>query len=220
MIPVLFEDRNIVAVEKPIGLASIPERDSSKESVLTGMERQLSRKLYIVHRLDKDASGVLLFAKNSDTHAFLNEQFAGRTVDKTYAAVVHGLVAEEKRTIEAPLRQFGSGRMGVDVVQGKPSATAFEVVSRFDGLTLVHAHPITGRRHQIRVHCYHMGHPIAGDPLYGDRTLQRNYSRLLLHAIRIAFNTRTGKKITVESRLPAEFLAIASVKSPAFQPVN
>ncbi len=210
MIPILYEDRHIVVVDKPAGLASIPERDCSIDCVMSLMERQLRRKLLIVHRLDKDASGILLYAKNPESHRYMNKLFSDRLIEKTYAAVVHGIVVEEEGTIEAPIRVYGSGRMGVDEVRGKPSLTDFKVIKRLAGHTFIEAYPITGRRHQIRVHCYYKGHPIVGDSLYGDKNLQKNYPRLLLHARRLVFTGLNGKRTEVESRLPREFLPIVS----------
>ena len=206
MVRILFDNRSLVAVDKPAGLASIPERDLARDSALSLLEKQLRRKLFIVHRLDKDASGILIFAKNPEAHKHLNDQFADRKIEKVYVAVVHGVVADDKGVVEAALRQYGSGRMGVDDVRGKPSTTGYSVVERYKSNTLIHAFPVTGRRHQIRVHCYHIGHPIVGDPLYGDREIQKNYPRLLLHALRISFVEPEGAPVTLESKLPPEFL--------------
>ena len=205
MLTILFEDDDIVAVEKPSGVATIPERDLSKESVLSILEGRLGMKLFIVHRLDKEASGVVLFAKNAIAHRLLNKQFFERTVEKTYAALVLGRVQDDRGVIDAPIRQFGSGRMGVDAVRGKPSLTRYEVVQRFEATTLINAFPSTGRRHQIRVHCYNLGNPIAGDPFYGKKNVQERYSRLMLHAMRISFTSVDGQRITVESEVPREF---------------
>ena len=210
MIPILYEDRHIVVVDKPAGLASIPERDRSIDCVMSLMERQLRRKLLIVHRLDKDASGILLYAKNPESHRYMNKLFTDRLIEKTYGAVVHGIIAEEEGTIEAPIRVYGSGRMGVDEVRGKPSRTDFKVIKRLADHTFIEAYPITGRQHQIRVHCYYKGHPIVGDALYGDKNLQKNYPRLLLHARRLVFTGLNGKRTEVASRLPKEFLPIVS----------
>jgi tRNA pseudouridine32 synthase/23S rRNA pseudouridine746 synthase len=205
MIPILYEDDDIIAVDKPAGVASIPERDRAKDTVLSLLEKQTGRKLFIVHRLDKEVGGVMLFAKNPAAHKYLNDAFFARNVHKTYRALVHGVLKEEKGSIDRPIRQFGSGRMGVDEKKGKPSLTKYEVIKRFDDRTLIHAYPVTGRRHQIRVHCYHIGHPIAGDKLYGDKTLQKGCARLMLHAERIEFTSRNGATITVESKVPEEF---------------
>jgi RluA family pseudouridine synthase len=216
MIPVLYEDDDIIAVDKPAGTASIPERDRAKETVLSLLEKQTGRKLFIVHRLDKDAGGVMLFAKTADAHRYLNEEFFNRNVSKTYLALVHGTVQEDKGEIDRPLRQFGSGRMGVDEKKGKPSLTKYEVIKRSDDRTLVHAYPVTGRRHQIRVHLYHIGHPIVGDQRYGDRNVQKNFPRLMLHAERIEFTSKNGKKISVESSTAPE--AMSCYMRPARPP--
>jgi RluA family pseudouridine synthase len=206
MLPILFEDGDMIAIEKPAGIASIPERDRAKETILSLLENQLKRKLFIVHRLDKEVSGVMLFAKNAGMHKYLNEAFFNGNVHKTYRALVHGIVIEEKGEIDRPIRQFGSGRMGVDEKRGKPSRTKYEVIKRFDEYTLINACPVTGRQHQIRVHLYHIGHPVAGDMLYGDKNHQKNYPRLMLHAERIEFTLKNGKNIIVESKAPEEFI--------------
>jgi tRNA pseudouridine32 synthase/23S rRNA pseudouridine746 synthase len=93
----------------------------------------------------------------------------------------------------------------------EPSLTRFEVVKRSDAATLLHAFPVTGRRHQIRVHLYHIGHPVAGDPLYGDKNIQKNWPRLMLHAERIAFTNPEGKEISVTSKAPEEFTILPKV---------
>ncbi|MBN2188447.1 MAG: RluA family pseudouridine synthase [Chitinispirillaceae bacterium] len=206
MITVLYEDDDILAVDKPAGIASIPERNRSVESVKAMLEKQLGQKLFVVHRLDKEVSGVMLFAKTAAAHRYLNEAFFNRNVHKTYRALVLGAVKEDKGEIDAPIRQFGSGRMGVDKKKGKPSLTRFEVLERSGACTLLRAFPLTGRRHQIRVHLYHIGHPVAGDPLYGDKNLRKDYSRLMLHAEKIQFKNPGGKKIAIESKTPQELI--------------
>jgi len=206
MVPILYEDDDVIAVDKPVGVASIPERDRSKNTVQSLLEKQLGRKPFIVHRLDKEVGGVMLFAKNPETHKYLNEAFFNRNVHKTYRALVHGTIQEPKRSIDRPIRQFGSGRMGVDEKRGKPSCTNFEVIKRLDQRTLIRAYPVTGRRHQIRVHLYHIGHPIVGDRLYGDRELQKTYPSLMLHSERIEFTSRNGLHIAVESKVPEQLI--------------
>jgi tRNA pseudouridine32 synthase / 23S rRNA pseudouridine746 synthase len=205
MVPVLYEDNDILAIDKPAGIASIPERDRSADSVLSILEKQTGQKLFIVHRLDKEVSGVMLFAKNAAAHRYLNEAFSMRSVRKTYRAVALGALKNDSGEIDAPVRQFGSGRMGVDEKRGKPSQTRYEVIKRLDDCTLLHAFPVTGRRHQIRVHFYHIGHPVAGDQLYGDKNIQKDFPRLMLHAEKIEFNSSSGKKIIVESKVPDNF---------------
>jgi tRNA pseudouridine32 synthase/23S rRNA pseudouridine746 synthase len=206
MPPILYEDDDIIAVDKPAGVASIPERDRAKETVPSLLEKQLGLKAFIVHRLDKEVSGVMLFAKNPETHRYLNEEFFNRNVCKTYCALVHGALTEEKITIDKPIRLFGSGRMGIDEIRGKRSLTRYEVIKRYDDRTLIHAYPLTGRRHQIRVHLYSIGHPIVGDLLYGDMAIQKKYPRLMLHSESIRFKNSKGKEITVESKVPEQLI--------------
>jgi len=205
MIPILYDHNDILAIEKPAGISSIPERNLSKETVLSILEKQLGQKLFVVHRLDKEVSGVMLFARTAAAHKHLNKAFFDRTVSKTYRALVLGVIKEETGTIDKPIRQFGSGRMGVDEKKGKPCQTSFEVLERFDDTTLLNAFPVTGRRHQIRVHLYAIGHPVAGDPLYGDKNTQKKYPRLMLHAVKIKFYGVDKIEIVVESNAPEVF---------------
>jgi len=208
MIPILFEDDHIIAVSKPEGLAAIPERNPQRESLVASLSAQLQRRLFVVHRIDKEVSGVILFAKNASAHRWLNEQFSERTVRKTYLALIHGAIKEAAGTIEKPLRQFGSGRIGVDTAQGKSSSTTFEVVKRFASHTLVNANPHTGRRHQIRVHLYSIGHPVVGDLRYGDREMQSVFPRLMLHALSIELRLPSGRGLAVQAPVPASFSAV------------
>lgn len=205
---ILYQSADVLAVNKPEGIASIPENDLTKESLFSRMTAQLGAPLFVVHRLDKEVSGVILFARNAEAHKFLNDQFAGREIRKSYLALVHGDVKEESGAVEKPIREFGSGRMGVDSEKGKESVTEFCVVERMTDGTLVRAFPHTGRRHQIRVHLYSIGHPVAGDLRYGERTQQEKVPRLMLHAERITFRVMSGDSVTVEAPLPASFLAV------------
>ena len=119
-IPVLFENDDIIAVDKPEKLASIPERNRENVSLLKILSETLERKLYTVHRLDKQVSGVILFAKTPEAHRQLNQMFEHRQVHKTYMALVHGEITGQRGVIDKPLRCFGSGRMGEDIERGKP----------------------------------------------------------------------------------------------------
>jgi tRNA pseudouridine32 synthase/23S rRNA pseudouridine746 synthase len=208
MISILFEDEDLVAANKPEGLASIPERDKNKESLLASLSAQLESRLLAVHRIDKEVSGVILFAKNETAHRWLNEQFLKRAVRKTYVALAHGVIAADNGTIEKALRQFGSGRVGIDPTRGKLSSTAFRVTGRFASSTLVDAIPLSGRRHQIRVHFYSIGHPLVGDLRYGDRSHQQGFPRLMLHAKRIEFRLPVGTEIAIEAPIPYTFVAV------------
>ncbi len=213
MIPILFENDDILGMNKPEGLASIPEGTQNRESLLSMISPAVRGKLYVVHRLDKDVSGVILFAKNPAAHKYLNARFSGRDVSKTYVALVHGLIQETGEVIDRPLREFGSGRVSVDPQRGKPSTTRFRVLKRLGAYTLVEAYPLTGRRHQIRAHLYSIGHPIVGDLRYGDRALQRTYSRLMLHSNKIAFTLPSGEPITIEAPIPASFQLVTEMLS-------
>ncbi|MCK7490048.1 MAG: pseudouridine synthase [Anaerotruncus sp.] len=130
------------------------------------------------------------------------------TCAKTYLALRRRRPRPSRRgRINAPIREFGSGRMGVDPRRGKPSSTEWKLAERLDGATLLRVHPATGRRHQIRVHLYHIGHPILGDPRYGDRARQERFPRLMLHALAIEFALPSGERVTVEAPAPPSFEA-------------
>lgn len=204
----LLETADLLAVDKPEGVTSIPGRGADEVCLLTELSVRYPEKLYVVHRLDKDVSGVILFARHAEAHRHLNAQFSRRSVRKTYVALVHGVVADEHRVIDVPLRAFGSGRMGIDEQRGKPSTTTLHVTERLADATLVTLHPLTGRRHQLRVHAYGIGHPIVGDPRYGDPAVQQGYPRLMLHARSITVRLLSGDSLTVEAPVPASFQAV------------
>jgi tRNA pseudouridine32 synthase/23S rRNA pseudouridine746 synthase len=214
MIQILFEDGDMLAANKPENLASIPTRVASEDTVLAQLSAQYGHKIFVVHRLDKEVSGVMLFAKNAAAHKNLNDQFFKRKIKKTYWLAAHGRISDDAGTINKPIRQFGSGRMGVDLVHGKESTTSFKVLERGEKFTLVSAEPLTGRRHQIRVHFYDLSHPIVGDLRYGDKVLQKTFPRLMLHAASITFALGSGEKKTVESPLPESILAWCSGNIP------
>lgn len=243
MTDILYEDDDIVAVDKPEGLAAIPERRPQGTSLFEMLCAERAERLYIVHRIDKETSGVIVFARNADAHRRLSRQFESRQVEKVYLALVYGVIAEDSGRIDKPLRQFGSGRIGVDPVRGKPSLTEFRVLQRLQparvarpswpcasspdqgrdalatpgevvsppaGFTLLEVRPHTGRRHQIRVHLYSLGHPIVGDPLYGDKAFQEPYSRLMLHAWKLAISLHSGAFLPLETPIPPSFEAVLS----------
>ncbi len=207
MIQILFENADIVAVNKPEGLAAIPERRPETASLFQMLCAERNERLYIVHRLDKETSGVIVFARNAQAHRWLNQQFEARAVRKKYVALTHGVIPDDRGVIDKPLRQFGSGRVAVDAEKGKNSLTSFLVVQRFSEHTLVEVYPHTGRRHQIRVHLYDIGHPVVGDPLYGPITANLSLSRMLLHALKLTLNLPSGREISVEAPAPESFAA-------------
>jgi len=194
-------DPDWVVVDKPAGLASIPEGDLAAPCALRAVEAHLAGRLWIVHRLDKEVSGVLIFARNAAAHRHLCMAFEQRTVRKRYHAIANGVIAADAGTLDAPLRTFGSGRTGVDRVAGLPSRTDFVVVRRLAAATEVDIELHTGRKHQIRAHFYAYGHPILGDRRYGDREAAQAWPRLFLHAQSLAFPGLDGSG-TVEVAAP------------------
>jgi tRNA pseudouridine32 synthase/23S rRNA pseudouridine746 synthase len=204
----LFENADVVAVSKPEGIATIPERGGGARSLLAALQTAREERLFVVHRLDKEASGVVLFAKNAAAHRWLNGQFQRREVTKKYAALVHGAVVDDEGTIDRPIRAFGSGRMGIGAAGGKPSTTVYRIVRRLRRYTLLDVAPESGRRHQIRVHLYSIGHPVVGDPRYGDKTIQSLFPRLMLHAREITVTLPSGEEKTVKGPIPETFARV------------
>lgn len=203
---ILFENDDYISVNKPENVSSLSGKD---DEGLPGLVKAVRPgKLFPVHRLDKDASGVIVFARNPEAHRHLNREFDSRAVRKSYLLVVHGLIKQARGTIDKPIREFGSGRMGIDRERGKESRTDFEVLEKFRNFTLVEAHPRTGRRHQLRVHFYSIGHPVVGDRRYGDKAAQEAFPRLMLHARTISFGLPSGGTADIEAPPPTSFTAL------------
>lgn len=207
-VPVLFENEDYLSVDKPAGVVSVAE--AGRGGLPELLKGHAPGRLFPVHRLDRGASGVIVFAKTAAAHRHLNSAFDRREVRKTYLALVDGVPTANRGQINAPLREFGSGRMGVDPRRGKPSSTAWKVAERLAGATLLRVQPATGRRHQIRVHLYHIGHPILGDLRYGDRARQRDVPRLMLHALSLEFALPSGESVRVEAPPPRSFEEVLS----------
>jgi len=210
-IPILFEDEDLVVVDKPEGLVVHPGAGTSAVTLVEAVlhDRRLApsddpRRPGMVHRLDKDTSGVIVLAKTAVALASLKGQFADRSVRKLYIAVVGGVIEEDEGLIDAPILRDPKHprRMGIGS-SGRPSQTAFRVLRRESGSTLLLVRPITGRTHQVRVHFHHIGHPVVGDPLYG-----RPATRLLLHAFRLwVDHPATGERCRFEASVPEAFPA-------------
>lgn len=199
---VVFEDRWLVVVAKPVGLLAVPGRSGLlTDSVQTRLAARYGA-AHIVHRLDLDVSGLMLVAKDEATHVILQRQFARREIVKRYDAVLDGVLAGESGTIELPLRVDleDRPRQIVDPGHGKPAITTWQVTHRDATTTRVLLQPLTGRTHQLRVHCaVGLGIPIVGDRLYGTQS-----QRLLLHASYLAFaHPHAGDRLELE--LPAPF---------------
>jgi len=168
---ILFEDDYIIILNKPPKMLVIQDRFNKLEPNLHDILNDKYPKIFTIHRLDKDTSGVIIFAKREDTHRDLSVQFEKQKVQKTYSALLQGVLSQGRGIIEAPLGKKNSHEnvMVVDRKNGKSSITHFESVKKFKNYTLVNAFPKTGRTHQIRVHFKSIGHPLAIDKLYGTK---------------------------------------------------
>lgn len=185
----------------------MPESSPNKPHLLAWAKEQWGPRIFIVHRLDKEVSGVILFARTPEAHRHLCMQFEERKIRKEYLALLRGVLTDPVGSLEQPLRVFGSGRVAVDP-KGKPSHTLFTVAKRYATSTLVRAEPRTGRRHQIRAHFYALGHPVIGDPLYGTPPLGVDAPRLMLHAQRLTITHPKGTPLSVEAPLPESFTTV------------
>ena len=211
---ILHEDSDLVVINKPAGLVVHPGAGNATGTLVQALLhhcKDLSgiggvERPGIVHRLDKETSGCLVIAKNDAAHQSLAAQFANRTVEKTYLAIVEGTLRRGSGVIEAAIGRHRSNRqkMAVDLTgKGREAVTQYRVIAAADGLSLVECLPKTGRTHQIRVHLKHLGHPLAGDPVYGRRG---RFERHLLHAWKLSFDhPRSGERLTFVSPLPADF---------------
>jgi len=175
--------------DKPAGLLSVPGIGPEKADCLARRMAERYAGARIVHRLDRDTSGVIVLARDADTHRHLSLQFQEREVSKTYIAVVAGVIRESHGTIDLPMRKDfdHSPRQCIDFVRGRPSVTHWSVTSRGGDRTRVTLTPVTGRSHQLRVHLKTIGHPILGDELYAPPEIVVQADRLLLHAGSLTF---------------------------------
>jgi RluA family pseudouridine synthase len=204
---ILCEDEQLLIVDKPAGLSVLPdgwEKDS--DYLLKRLEEQYG-KIFIVHRLDKITSGVMVFARDAETHRALNIQFENHEAQKAYHALVEGNPKWEEKVARYPLRaNVGhKHRTMVDDKNGKPSETRFRVIKRYEESALVEAKPMTGRTHQIRVHAYALGHPLVGDVLYGAQE-PYNIARPMLHAQSLSFiHPATNERVKFSAPHPPDF---------------
>lgn len=206
---ILYEDKRMLALNKPSGQLVIPGRGESPGLPLAHeLEERLKKKIFVVHRLDRGASGVVLFAKDATMHRRLSGQFENREIEKSYLVLAQGRL-EGSGTVDSPIKAFGSGRMGVHPT-GKPSRTDYRVLESFPNATLLEVSPHSGRRHQIRVHLYSLGHPVMGDPLYGEDRPVGGCARLMLHAWTIACPRAPAEPLRVKAEPPADFQEIVS----------
>jgi len=223
----ISESGDFVVLNKPSGLLSIPDREG-KEISLKVLLQQEYGSIFTVHRLDRDTSGIIVFAKNEVAHKHLSQQFEERSTKKIYTGLVTGKVLTQKGIIDEPIAQHYSeqGKM-MTSAKGKASITEYEVVEQFRSYAWMRFNILTGRTHQIRVHMKHLGHPIACDELYGDNkslllsSFKKKFklsklqeeekpilNRLALHASELSFTDTNNNALKFEAELPKDLKAL------------
>ena len=224
---VIADTPDLIVLNKPSGLLSIPDREG-KDISLKKLLIEKYGNIFTVHRLDKDTSGVIVFAKNEATHKHLSQQFEARQTEKIYLGLVIGSLADKKGSIDAPISEHPAKKGLMTVYRkGKESLTDYEVLEDFRIFSWVQFQIHTGRTHQIRVHAKHIGHPVVCDELYGDgkpillSTLKHKFklskneleerpilNRLALHALSLQFTNTNGEKIKLEAPVPKDLRAL------------
>lgn len=205
-LPILFSDDHLLAVNKPAGLPTLPDGYDKTAPCLVNLLKQQFDRVWVVHRLDKETSGVIIFARTAEVHRTLNIAFDSREVHKVYHAIVNGTPAWEDYMIDLPLRPDGDRRHRtvIDRARGKPAVTRVRVLERFAQQTLIEARPATGRTHQIRVHLAAIDLPLAGDVLYGGTVTL--IERTALHATAIDFtHPVTHEALHITAPYPPDF---------------
>ena len=214
---IVYEDEDLLVINKPKGLVVHPAAGHQDDTLVNGLLYALGDHLSgingelrpgIVHRIDKDTSGLLAVAKNDLAHTVLASQLKDHTMARTYEAIVCGNLKEDAGTVDAPIGRHPSDRKKMCVIQrnSKPAVTHWEVVKRYRGYTHIRCHLETGRTHQIRVHMAHMGHPILGDTVYGHKKPELGQDSQCLHAGVLCFkHPRDGRPVMVFAPLPDYF---------------
>ena len=211
-LPVVFEDNDLIVIDKPAGMTVHPAPGNEDRTLANAVLAHTpdiegiggERRPGIVHRLDKDTSGLIVVAKNERTHANLSDQFKSREVGKVYLALVAGHPSPPEADIDAPIGRHRHDRQRMAIVStGRPAITRYRIVTSYSRSTLVEARPRTGRTHQIRVHLASVGHPVVGDTTYGRSA--EGLSRQFLHAFRLAFlHPATEEPMGFTAALPAD----------------
>jgi 23S rRNA pseudouridine1911/1915/1917 synthase len=209
---IVFEDDDVLVIDKPTGLVVHPGAGNDLHTLVHALlfhTKDLStvspERPGIVHRLDKDTSGVMVVAKNNQAHLHLIKQFKNHTIERRYIALVEGSIAFDEGIVDVPIKRHAMDRRRMYVSfsdQAKEAQTFYKVLKRFKGYTAVALFPQTGRTHQLRVHLKYLGHPILGDPTYGKKGL---FPRLALHAMNLGFtHPSTGEMVHFSSLLPPQ----------------
>ncbi len=214
---VVYEDDHLLVINKPPGLTVHPGAGRPSGTLVNAILARVpgltgvggAQRPGIVHRLDKDTSGLLVVAKTPQAYLALQSQVASRQVGRTYLALVSGALPHHEGTIDAPIGRHPRHRTRMAVVpRGREAITRYRVAERFARHTLVEVQLVTGRTHQIRVHFAHLGHPVAGDPVYAGRPDDLGVGRQALHAFRLRFtHPVSGREMAFEVPLPADLLA-------------
>lgn len=224
---IIFENDHFIAINKPAGLLSIPDRFGKDPSLKSILQEQLG-KIYTVHRLDKDTSGLIIFAKDEETHKDLSQKFEGRDVEKYYLGLVNGTMMNREGTIDVPIMEHpGKTTLMMAHRKGKPSITDYKVLEEFGLYSWVQFQIHTGRTHQIRVHAKYLGNSIVCDELYGDgqpillSSIKRKFklskneleerpilNRLALHSYQMKFTDAQGNKHELEAPLSKDLKAL------------
>jgi 23S rRNA pseudouridine1911/1915/1917 synthase len=230
---ILFEDRHLLVINKPPGLVVHPAAGHASGTLVNGILHHCPNlegiggdmRPGIVHRLDKDTSGIIVVAKTAHALAGLSHQFKTRSVDKRYCALVHGLPDRDSGTIDLPVGRHPVDRKKMSTVSphGREALTLWRIKEKFEGAALLEVYLKTGRTHQIRVHCKSMGHPIIGDPVYGTRKKLSNLAkgkvpfyqavkkadRQMLHAFQLGFaHPVTAENHHFDAPLPEDMIAV------------
>jgi len=201
---VIYQDDLVIVADKPAGLLSVPGKLEGRRDCLESRLRAVFWDSLLVHRLDCDTSGVMIFARTKGSQGFLGQEFEQRRAKKAYIARVAGVMAQERGRVDLPIRADWEyrPRQKVDFENGRAAVTEFEVVERGAGETRVRLFPQTGRSHQLRVHLQALGHPILGDPIYSADSAA--YPRLMLHAEVLGLH-HPGTKAWVEFQAECPF---------------
>ena len=213
----IYEDEDILIIDKPQGMVVHPSFGHNEHTLVNAVLHHCSDlsgingviRPGIVHRIDKDTSGLICVAKNDTAHNFLAEQLKNHTMNRTYVALVRGVIKENHGTVNMPIGRDKHNRqkMAVTRENSKEAITNFDVLQRYANNTLIECHLVTGRTHQIRVHMAYIGYPVEGDPLYGGRSYKKLYDGgQLLTAVKLKLIHPTSKKeMEFETKLPSYF---------------
>ena len=217
---ILYEDHDIIVINKPRGMVVHPAAGNYSGTLVNALLEHCKESLSdingvirpgIVHRIDKDTSGVLVVAKNNSAHSQLSERLKEHDIQRVYIAVAEGVIREESGKIDAPIGRHPVERkkMAVNVKNGRRAVTYFKVLERFQSATLLEVKLETGRTHQIRVHMSYIGYPLVGDPVYGRKKQQYELNGQALHAKLLGFiHPSTGEYMEFEAELPEDFKAL------------